>query len=83
MNRYDILSEGRGVGPLHAAGDLLVGEAVAAVVDGHAPVRLRGVRLGPHHERLREGEDGAGQLVAEHLPAVPAHTQYQYQCCKR
>ena len=38
--------------PLQAAGDLLVGEA-AVDVAGHAPVQLRGVRLGPHHQLLR------------------------------
>ena len=39
--------------PLHAAGDLLVGEAVVDVA-GHAPVQLRRVCLGPHHELLQE-----------------------------
>ena len=64
------LGKGCSIGPLHAAGNLLVCELVAPVVDGHAPVRLAGVCLGPHHEGLGEGEDGPGELVAQHLAAV-------------
>ena len=33
-------------------------------------MRLAGVRLCPHHEGLGEGEDGPGELVAQHLAAV-------------
>ena len=52
--------------PLHAAGDLLVGEA-AVDVAGHAPVQLPGVRLGPHHEQLREERIGPAELRAQYL----------------
>ena len=34
-------------------------------------MRLAGVCLGPHHEGLGEGEDRPGELVAQHLAAVP------------
>ena len=34
-------------------------------------MRLAGVCLRPHHEGLGEGEDGPGELVAQHLAAVP------------
>ena len=47
--------------PLHAAGDLLVGEAVVDV-DGHVPVQLPGVRS-PSWSAPRaasRGEDGTG-----------------------
>ena len=60
--------------PLHAAGDLLVGEA-AVDVDGHASVKLHRVRVGPHHPRVASrGEDWASQLVAE-LRAQYLHTR--------
>ena len=52
--------------PLHAAGDLLVGEA-AVDVAGHAPVQLRGVRLGPHHKLLQEERMGPAELRAQYL----------------
>ena len=48
--------------PLHAAGDLLVGEA-AVDVAGHAPR----VRLGPHHKLLQEERMGPAELRAQHL----------------
>ena len=64
------LGKGCSIGPLHTAGNLLVCKLVSPVVDGHAPVRLAGVCLGPHHEGLGEGEDGPGELVAQHLAAV-------------
>ena len=56
--RKDIFSEGRGVVPLQAAGDLLVGEAVVDVA-GHAPR----VCLGPHHELLREERMGSASVL--------------------
>ena len=65
-----ILGEGCSIGSVHTAGDLLIPELVSSVVDGHPPVGLRPVRLGPHYEGLGGGENGAGELVTQHLAAV-------------
>ena len=43
---------------------------MSPVVDGHPTVRLRPVSFGPDGEGFGGGDDGAGELVAQHLPAV-------------
>ena len=65
-----LLSEGSSVGPVHTAGDLFVSQLVAAVVDGHPTVGLGPVSLGPDGEGFGGGDDGTGELVAQHLAAV-------------
>ena len=64
------LGEGSSVRSVYTAGNLFVIKFVSSVVDGDTTVRLGSVSLGPDCEGFGGGEDGTGQLVTQHLPAV-------------